>query len=104
MPTTSLPGIGAWMRIVCALKAMARSSWRFRIFRTGTFGAGLNSKVVTTGPEYVRITSPSILNLRSFSSKSAILLSISLSLTPLRFFGAWARKSRLGSLKSFGAS
>ena len=51
IPTTSLPGIGACMRIERARNAIAKSSSRVRILLTLTFGAGRNSKVVTIGPE-----------------------------------------------------
>ena len=51
MPTTSRPGIGACILIVSALNAIAKSSCRLRILDTLTLGAGLNSKVVTRGPE-----------------------------------------------------
>ena len=51
IPTTSRPGIGACIRIVSAASAMARSSCKLSILETFTLGAGLNSKVVTSGPE-----------------------------------------------------
>ncbi len=51
IPTTSFPGIGAWIRIERARNAIAKSSSRVRILLTLICGAGRNSKVVTIGPE-----------------------------------------------------
>ena len=50
MPTTALPGIGASMRIERALNAIARSSPRPSMRLIRTFGAGVSSYCVTTGP------------------------------------------------------
>jgi len=50
MPTAAFPGIGATMRIRCALSESARSSCRWRIWFTFTPGAGSYSKSVMTGP------------------------------------------------------
>ena len=58
MPTTDLPGMGATMRMLMALKASARSSARFTMRATFTPGAGSNSYIVTTGPTCVWMTWP----------------------------------------------
>ncbi len=68
------------------------------------FAAGLKSKVETTGPAYVRTTSPSMLKWESLSIKSRILSSNSASLTLFCFFGGYCQKSVGGSLKFLGFS
>ncbi len=50
MPTTSLPGMGASMRMERAARAMARSSARASMRETLTWCSGRTSYWVTTGP------------------------------------------------------
>ena len=56
MPTTSLPGIGASMRMERAARAMARSSARASMRDSLTWCSGLTSYWVTTGPVFVATT------------------------------------------------
>ena len=68
MPTTSLPGIGASMRMERADRAIARSSARASMRETLTWCSGLTSYWVTTGPELTATTLAGMEKLSSFSS------------------------------------
>ena len=68
MPTTSLPGIGASIRIERAARAIARSSARASMRETLTWCSGRTSYWVTTGPELTATTLAGIAKLSSFSS------------------------------------
>ncbi len=68
MPTTSLPGIGASIRIERAARAIARSSARASMRETLTLLSGRTSYWVTTGPVFVATTLASMPKWRSFSS------------------------------------
>ena len=68
MPTTSLPGIGASMRIDRAASAIARSSASASIRDSFTWASGRTSYCVTTGPLFVATTLAGIWKLSSFSS------------------------------------
>ena len=73
MPTTAFPGIGASMRIERALSAMARSSPRPSMRLMRTFGAGVNSYCVTTGPGFAVTEMISMPRSRSFCTMIAAL-------------------------------
>ena len=68
MPTTSLPGIGASIRIERAARAIARSSARASMRETLMWCSGRTSYWVTTGPELTFTTFAGIAKLSSFSS------------------------------------
>ena len=95
MPMTSLPGMGATIRILRALKARARSSARFTILLILIPGAGLYSKVVITGPGSTSMISPLMPKYPNFcSSSSASRLMASWSTTVS--WQPFSRKSREG--------
>ena len=75
MPTTSLPGMGASMRMVRAASAMARSSARPSMRESLIRASGRTSYWVTTGPTFVPVTVARIWKLRSFSSMIRMLRS-----------------------------
>ncbi len=51
IPTADLPGIGASMRMPGAARFNCKSSVRLMILLTFTPGAGVNSYLVTAGPQ-----------------------------------------------------
>ena len=73
MPTTSLPGIGASMRMVRAARAIARSSARPSMRDSFTCASGLTSYWVTTGPVFVADDRGRDLEAASFSSMIRML-------------------------------
>ena len=75
MPTTSLPGIGASIRIVRAARAIARSSARPSIRESLTWRSGRTSYWVTTGPVFVATTVAGMPKLLSLSSMIRMLSS-----------------------------
>ena len=93
MPTTSLPGIGASIRIERADRAIARSSARASIRETLTWCSGLTSYWVTTGPELTATTLAGIAKLSSFSSIRRVFDSWSIAA-----FGRRGRCARLEEL------
>ena len=68
IPTTSLPGMGASIRIERAASAIARSSASASTRESLTRASGLTSYWVTTGPMFWPTTVAGIWKLRSFSS------------------------------------
>ena len=94
MPTTSLPGIGASIRIERADRAIARSSARASIRETLTWCSGLTSYWVTTGPELTATTLAGIAKLSSFSSIRRVFEAWSIA--------AFGRRAVLSSRSSIG--
>ena len=83
MPTRSLPGIGASMRIERAARAIARSSLSASMRDSLTPLSGRTSYCVTTGPEFWPTTLAGIAKWRSFSSMRRMLASWSTPALPV---------------------
>lgn len=96
IPTSPIHGIGAWILRVFAFSARARSFFRFSIRESFTHSAGARRYWITVGHTSDHRISTSILNLRSVSSISRDLASISRGLVST-CFGAAFKCERLGS-------
>ena len=103
MPTTSLPGMGASMRIERAARAIARSSARASMRETLTWCSGWTSYWVTTGPELTATTLAGMAKLSSFSSMRRLLVSWSTP-APTRPAARGSSRSVPGSTQSIARS